>query len=336
MEEIKRLHGKKTAMVVLWWTTFLLALGCMIALVVFLLLIGLEKGNASLFGILCAAMTGGIALFGGLTFLFVRGSEKASLRERDAIERSDGEESFLVGEDTFATFQENGLWLHSPKSKTQATVPYGEARFFSVCTRTAPRERGKWSVVIEIPASYVVKRAKKTDPPVLIETDGKERLYACLEAHGLSLLGEKRGTGGGKFHLLRSFVSPDKARRKRSAIFVAVGAAALAAGVGLAFWNAVVGTLIAVAGGYCALRAALSFRKARSVLAVFREGIFYREPKGTDNAFLKWEEIVSVSRHTADGGETIRVKCLYGDCELPYFEGAVEYIIEQFPEKRGA
>ena len=35
-------------------------------------------------------------------------------------------------------------------------------------------------MLIEVPASYVMKRAKKEEAPVLVQADGKERLYAVL------------------------------------------------------------------------------------------------------------------------------------------------------------
>ncbi|MDE5897572.1 MAG: hypothetical protein K2H43_07145, partial [Clostridia bacterium] len=217
-------------------------------------------------------------------------------------------------------------------------VHYGEIRFFSVCTRRAPRENGEWSVVFEIPVKYLAKKgkAKPNDPPALVQTDGKSRLYACLDRRGFELIGtlppdkpENR-----KFVRLRKFVFPDRAARKRALALIVLGgvliAAAVPAGI---FLNVTAGALFGVIGAFLLGRSCASYAGAKSELAFYREGVFWREKNRADSVFLKWEDIVRVSPSEKDGYALLDVTCPYGVYHYPDPVGAEEFLKENFPDK---
>ncbi len=331
--EVKRSHIRRLLWNIAGWAGVLLAAACMVGLLVAVVMLALEKGDFTLLLILAASFAGGAVLLGAFGFLMLRLGERMEREELDAREREDGEGSFFIGEGTLATFEKDALRIHG-EGKNEITVPYGEIRFFSVCARRLPKEAGDWCVVFEIPARFLVKKgkAKRDDPPLLVQTAAKPRLYDCIAAHGLTLLGEKREDGRPKkFERIASYTRPDAAKRKRSALLLAFGGALFAAGIGLMFKWTTIGAVAGVVGLYIAARALISFLKARSVFAIYREGIFYREPSGADNAFLKWEEIGAFSLSGEE--KRLRAECLYGAYEFPAFEGAYDYLKEHYPEK---
>ena len=333
MEESKRCHRFGKVWGAFGWIFIVLALLCMAGLVVSLIMFGLGNEQMFLLGILSGAFTGGAALFGAAGFFAVKRGELWLARERDALERSDGEESFFIGEDTLATFGESGLNIHNKERRVE--VPYGEVRFVSVCTRRKPREKGEWSVLMEIPAIYLLKKAKKNEPPVLIQADAKERLCQTLQRHGLLLLGERRKEEEKtkKFTRMRKFDLPDREKRKRALWMLLLGALLTGGGVGLLFYMTAIGAPVIVVGGYIVLRAIASYQRGKRVFAVYREGLYLAELSSRDSFFLKWEEIGSLSAAEAEKQEIIRAECLYGAYDFPRPDGAYEYIKENFPDK---
>ncbi len=333
MEESKRCRIHRKIWGAFGWTCIVIALLCMVGLLVVLVMIGLGNERMLLLGSLCAGTAGGAALFGLAGLLSVRRNEMWYGRETDALERADGEDSFFIGEETLATFEKDALVIHGGKQKT--AVPYEKIRLFSVCTRRRAREKGEWSVLIEVPASYVMKRAKKEEAPVLVQADGKERLYAVLRKRGLELLGELPGKDGAqekKFHRLEKFDLPDPKKRKRSLLFMLLGGAAVCGSVGVAFLTVPVGAVIAVAGLYLLGRSAVNFLCAKQTLAVYGEGLYFKGNSLRESFFLKWEEIVSLKPAETEIA-VIRAECLYGAYDIPRPVGAYEYLKEKFPEK---
>ncbi len=270
-------------------------------------------------------------------------SQEATRTELDYRERCDGEESFFVGEGTLFTFGEEGAVLHAEsEEKKPVSVPYGDLKFYSVCRRTKPREKGEWSVVIELPSHYVVKDKSRDVPPVVrIQAEGKARLYRAIAAHALTLGGEQPPQGKAErkeFSLRTKFLLPDRDRRRHALIFAAVAAAAVVAGVLIAvFWQEMltIGVIVAVFGLFFAGRSIISFVRAKGMIAFYEEGVYWREGGRAidERIFLKWEDIEHVSLQEAQGKRYLTLACAYGNYNLPDVAGAYEYIAANRQEK---
>lgn len=310
-----------------------LGLLCLGGLVVSLLLLGLKETRLSLYAILCGSFAGGAVLFGLCGLLLLRRGEFYAKAETDALERADSEESFFVGEDTLARFGEAALVISGAKG-SKISIPYEEISFFSVCARTKPADGGERSVLMQFPAHYLDGKGGKDEPPVLIRTDAKERLFACLKAHGLTVTGElpQEGKVMKSYTRMQKFVLPLPEKRKHALIMTLVGAAAFCAGIGVAFWQATVGCLIAFIGGYMCMRGVIALLKAKRVLAVYEEGIFLKEPNRAESCFLKWEEI-DRAHPAKEREDVLRIECPYGAYEFPCPAGAYEFLREHFPDK---
>ena len=319
------------------------AVGLLIGVVVILFLFEFSSiSDGVLVGLLIGFLAG-IVVCSPLAFALSRLSVSLGKRCDDAEERSDSPESFFVGEGTLATFGEDGLVLHSLSSTTSVTVPYGEVRFFSVCTRRAPAEKGTWSVAIEIPARYLSKTSPKGgEPPVLIQADLKPRLLEALSRHGLELIGDRPAPKGKNVHFtpLKKFALPNARKRKIALIILGMGAAVAVAGVPAAiFWNLSAGAIFLLLGLFVVVRQTVAYMRARALFVVYKEGVYWRESEGPDRMFLKWEEIERISAEELER-EGVRypvltVGCLYGDYRFPRPKGAMEYLAEVFPEKLG-
>ena len=313
----------------------------MIAVVVLVLVLELKERSEEMrriLYILTGSFAGGAVVFALLGFLLGKLSQKAYERERDFLEQCDSENSFFVGETTLATFSEKGIRLHSSERKEVIQVPKSELRFFSVCTRHRARERGEWSVAIEIPARYLAKKPEPNAPPVLIQADGKERLYECLKRFQMPLLGEPplRGTVPlkKKFTRNKAFSVPNAQKRKRALLFLALGVILFAGGFALAFTlMPSTGAVVAVLGALIGGRAILSFLRAKRTLAVFEEGLLWREENIFDSVFLKWDEIEGLEAEAKDGMPFLKVNCAYGSYHFINPVGAYEYLQEVQPEK---
>ena len=318
-----------------------LAVLLMVGVVVLVLVLELKERSEEmrrLLYILTGSFAGGAVASALLGFLFGRLSQKAYERERDFLELCDGENSFFVGESTLATFSEKGIRLHSKERKEVISVPKSELRFFSVCTRHRARERGEWSVAIEIPARYLAKKPEAGAPPVLIQADGKERLYQCLERFQMPLLGEAPLRGNApskkKFTRKKTYSIPNAQRRKRALLLLALGAVLLAGGIVLAVTlMPSTGAVVAVLGVLIGGRATFSFVRAKRTLAVFEEGLLWREENYFDSAFLKWEEIEQIETEVKDGMPFLKVNCAYGSYHFINPQGAFEYLAQVQPEK---
>lgn len=317
------------------WISIVLVILCMIGFVVCIILLARGSVQMVLLGALMGGMVLGAILLGGVGFFSFKRSEKALGLELDSLECEDSPHSFYVGEGTLATFQDAALRIHGGREKkVEFTVPYSEMRFFSVCARRAPKEEGEWSVVIEIPARYFNRGAKKNDPPVLIQTDGKDRLYQRLEELNLTLIGEKRGAVEAKeFTKQREFSLAHPKKRKQALLLCGAGGILFAGGIGAMFWNTTVGAFCIVIGFYIGLRALMAYFRAKAEFAVYQEGIYYRDLSGNDRVFLKWEEFSKIFLFQKDGIESMRIECPYGAYEFPRFPGLYEYLCEKYPMK---
>lgn len=329
MEKIKYDLSRKVC-AAFGWMFAVLALLSLIGLVVCIIMLGFGTQREALVAALTGGFASGTVLFGLAGYLFMLLAGRASSRYYDELERADGENSFFIGDGVLATFGEKVLVVHG-EGKKELRVPYEEARFFSVCVRRAPREKGEWNVLFELPGHYFAKSKENADEHILVQAEGKERLYRCLEARGLVLLGEKREDGKKKFRKLKGFILPERDKRRQAFFGMIAGAAVLAVGGGLMFWNTVLGAVVAVAGGYLFFRMALAHARAKQSLSFYREGVFFKTPVPQDSLFLKWEEI---ERATASEN-AIRMECAYGAYEFPRPSGAYEFLRAQFPQKCG-
>ncbi len=298
-----------------------------------------ESMSDMLLYILLGAFFAAGALFGGLAYLFSRLLTETAAMQLDFSERCDSEKSFYVGEGTLATFGDGAVLLHGDKGDTKnIRIPYEDIRLFSVCTRTAPKEKGEWSVVMELPSRYLAKNGKADkDEKVLVQTDAKERLNRVIAEEGLSLLGEERKIRKHqKFVPKTKFYVPVPDKRRRALLMSILGFLVAAAGIPAAiWWNVTAGSFLSVIGLFLGMRCLASFLGAKSVFSVYGEGIFWKEAGG-QRIFLKWEEIESVSRDTVNDTPVLKVQCIYGDYHLPDIAGVYEYLGEFRPEKCGA
>lgn len=345
IEQEKRIRALKTVhriWTVLCFLFAVLAILLLIGAVVTLIMAGGAEENETLLYILTGSFAGGAVAFSAAAVGSGQLARRASARELDFRERCDSENSFFVGDGTLATFEEGFLRIHSElrDGKEEIRVPYADMRFFSVCTRKRPREKGSWTVALEIPARYLTKTGRDAADgrPALVQTDGKERLYACLEAFGLELLGEKPPRGekpaSGKFTRTLRCSLPNAGRRRQSLMFIGLGGVFIVAGVLVAvFLNLSVGVVLAMVGVVALGRSVLSFLRAKATLAVYREGVYWQDSTRTDSVFLKWEEIQLVRSTEREGTPCLEIVCAYGAYHFPNPAGVYEYIKEHFPEK---
>lgn len=320
------------------------AVAALLLIGVLVVLLVLEfRGNSPAEQPLLYALAGG---FAGGSVAFALGAlalgkaaKGADRAERDFRERCDGEESFFVGEGTLAAFEKESLRIHAEDGKGETIrVPFSEMRFFSVCTRRAPKEKGEWSVVFEIPIKYLAKKGKYKagDPPALVQTDGKRRLYDCIANHALTLVGElpQENPPRGKFERLKKYDFPDKRARNRALLLGGLGVVFIAAAVPVGiFMNVTAGSLFGVFGAFLLGRAGFAFAAAKSVLAFYREGLFWKEKNRAESMFLKWEEIVKISASEENGFSALDAECAYGAYHYPNPKGAMEFLKENFPDK---
>ncbi len=336
--KILRSYGRKsTVYTVAFYLSVALAaagfLGAIVAVIVFEFTANVSE---TLFFILLGSFLGGGTLAGGAAYLFSRLLAGNDLARADFAERCSSEHSFYVGEGTLATFEKDLLRLHGDGGQGKTIrIPYGEIRLFSVCTRRAPREKGEWSVVLELPARYLAKDGKGgADEKVLVETDAKERLFKTIKERGLLLLGEeKKTTKNARYRLKTKFFVPMAEKRRRAMLTAVLGAVVAGAGIPVAiFWNVTAGSFLSVIGFFLAARSVSAFLGAKSVFSVYEEGIFWKEASG-ERIFLKWEEIESVSRTEIEGRPVLKLQCVYGAYHIPDIAGAYECVKALHPEK---
>lgn len=315
-----------------------LAIACLLGVFISVIVAEFDRGVSTLCYYLAGGFGGGAVLFALLAFLVGKLSGRAELRMADFAERCDGEDSFFVGEGTLATFEEGRLRIHGEGKGTEIFIPYAEIRAFSVCARTLPREKGEWSVVLEIPRRYLMKEGAYApdDPPALVQTELKERLLSTLEKFGIELLGERRPADmpmGKRFKPLKKYYLPDKKRRNRSLLCGGLGLVLIVAGIPVAFYNLTAGIVLAVFGAFLLVRALIAFVQARSMFAVYQEGVYWRESVRRESVFLKWEEIEHIREGEHKGFPILTVHCAYGDYHFPKIGDAWEHLSEQHGEK---
>lgn len=361
---------------VLFWTMAVLAIICIVGFLFCIIMMGLGSGNLVIYGTVSACFFAGTAVFALCAYPFFGKSDKLAVAELDALEREDDLYSFFVGEGTYVTFRKDELFLHGEpydemgvdeygkygmmRKRRTLSVPYYDIRFFSICTRRRPVDAGNWSIILQIPARYFNKGAVREARPILLQTDGKERLYLRMRELKLSPEGElppEALTAGQvtpetpetekkkpvrkapkkkakKFTRLKKFVLADQKRRMKAFILLVIGVLFLAGGIVAAiFWDESVGGVIALVGGYMGVRALVAYVRAKAQFYLYEEGIYYSEPSGVDNVFLKWEEFSTVKTMVRDNKNRMRVQCPYGVYEFPVFAGALEEIFALHPEK---
>ena len=344
----RALARTRKAMNALTFTLAIVAVLCVIGLLVDVIVLEMRDNTPTeeqLMYILAGVFAAGAAGLAFAAFGCGKFSQEHAKTELDYRERCDGEESFFVGEGTLATFGEEGIVLHAEAGdKKPIRIPYRDLKLYSVCTRRKPREKGEWSVVLEMPSRYVVKEGREKDvsPRALIQTDGKERLYRAIEAHALSLLGEAPPRGEApkdrKFRLTTKFELPDGEKRKKYAVYMAVAAVMTVAGVLIAvLWREMltVGAILSVFGVFFFGRALFSFLHAKGMAAFSEEGLYWKEGGRAvdERIFLKWEEIEHVSIAEVQQRRCLKISCAYGNYHLPDIAGVYEYIGRVKPEK---
>lgn len=294
-----------------------------------------KRDASDLCFLLAGVFGGGAVLFCAAAVGFERLSSVTDERVLDYFERCDGAESFFVGEGTLATFRKDSLCIHGD-AREEIFVPYAEITAYSVCARKRPREKGAWSVVFEIPARYLLKKEKGGEPPLLVQTAAKPRLFRALEAHSIPLLGERREETAQKVKYTREkkFYLPNKKKQKRELLFLAFGALLLVAGVLLLILvNPTIGSVLICFAVIVGGKAIFSFFRARALFAVYREGIYWRESDSRESVFLKWEEMTSLTAAEEKGYPVLRVELPYGRYHFPRAAGVCEYLAEHHPEE---
>ncbi len=317
----------------------ILAIFALIGVVVVLFLYEFDQLGLQLFIILLGSFAGGTLVCALAAFFLVRVSGRIEVRRKDFLERCDSDESFFVGEGTLATFTESGIRLHAEKGPV-IDIPYSRMRFISVCSRKRAREEGEWSVVIEVPTSYLAKDGKGAGGNALIQTDRKDRLIETIAAHGLELVGEERppeaerGKKSGRFKVQEMFFTPD-AKLKRRALFLLTGGGLLAvAGILVAIFVGLWAGLVLLVFGLALLfRGFVGLFRARELLAFYEEGMYWTAAGRTDSLFLKWEEIEALSRAEGEGYRAIVARCTYGAYRFPLPQGAWEFLLKNYPDK---
>ena len=353
IRQAERAAKRRKALTVLAWTAAILALLLVIGAIVCLVMLGLGSENFYLLGFLALGGMLGAAALGGVGFALFRASVKAEDEERDFFERADGEESFTVGEGTLATFSEDALVLHGQdrqKKERRIRVPYKEMRFFSVLVRHTPKEKGEWRILFEIPAHYLSKKPQKGEPPALIETQGKERLKACISSHGLALVGEtpapsaegEKGVKPQKPKKEQRFVLPDAEKRRRQLPFLVLGAGLFVVGIAVAVLvNRTIGIVLSCFGVYLLLHGAVGYARARTELILLDAGIWDKKATRAESSFLTWEEIECVffsegregTDKTPEEKPALILTCAYGDHGFTPVREAYDYLLAHHPEK---
>lgn len=348
-----------------FWTFSVLSVACVVGFLFTVIMLGLGKGDVLIMGLLTAGFIVFAAIFAACAYPCYLQSDRYAVLEIDALEREDDVNSFFVGEGTLATFRQEDLFLHGGqadkdaeedadgdfepvKKKRDLAIPYYDIKFFSVCTRRAPKEGGRWSVVMQIPARYFNKGAVRDAQPLLVQVEGKPRLYRRLDELGIELSGEPVPKGvkeenaepqkakkeENKYTRLQKFVLPDQKRKNKALILVAFGILFLIGGtIAVAFKEISVGSVILLLGVYIVVRALIAFFRARALFFLYQEGVFYSEPTGVDSVFLKWEEFSSIKPVVRDGKDRMRAQCPYGAYDFPMFEGTLKAIYALHPEK---
>ena len=325
------------------FSAFLVAVVAILCLVgVLVCVIMLEVGERTvdeewLLYLLTGIFAGATVVFALIAFFLGKLSQSLTASEADYRERCCGEACFFVGDGTIARFDDDCLRICAegrPVDEKTIAIPYSEVRFFSVCSRMKPAEKGTWSVILQVPAHYVAKEGKtgKGAPAVLIQAEGKERLYRRLEALSLSLSGEPPLRGARpeakKYTRRIRFVLPDRSRRKRAVLTIVFGALLVAGGIVAAIlWDAAIGAVIAVFGALVTGRSVYAFVTARGLVGIYDEGIYWCESDraASERFFLKWDEIVRIALETYDEKRFLALICEYGTYHIPDVAGAYEY-----------
>lgn len=341
MKTLSEVQRQRKVLNVFLTSIMILSFLCLSGFIVTIFLLGTGKGGEQLVMILCLSFFAGGCAFGILGLLLFRRGDRLATEELDLLEREDGPYSFFVGEGTLATFEDENLRIHSRDGeKKDIVVPYYDLKFYSICSRRLPKEQGVFSVVIGIPSRYFNNNAARDLPIVLIQTDGKDRLYDRLKELGLTLIGEKytKEFSSQKFTREQKFEFWHPVRMRKALILMGIGALVLIGGIiAMIFWkgNTAPGSIMIVLGAYCGIRGTIALIRSKAILGLYREGIYYRDPENVNSVFLKWEEFSSVRITEKDGRKFLACTCPYGDYDLPYFEGAYQAIIKKYPAKAG-
>ena len=197
---------------------------------------------------------------------------------------------------------------------------------------------------------HLSKKPQKGEPPALIETQGKERLKACISSHGHSLVGEtpapaaegEKGAKPQKPQKEQRFVLPDAEKRRRQFPFLLLGAGLLVGGIVVAVLaNRTIGIVLSCFGVYLLIHGAVGYCRARTELILFREGIWDKKATRAESSYLTWEEIESASffegregtDKTPEEKPALILTCAYGDHGFTPVKEAYDYLLAHHPEK---
>ncbi len=283
-------------------------------------------------GVIALSIAGALLLF--------RLGDKFAREEADARERAISDESFFIGEKMLATFEADCLRLHGESEADrlrEVRVPYRDVRFFDVTLRRSPRDKGEKSVVLEIPARYTQAKAEKNAPPSLVSMERKERLFAAIEAHSLTLVQTDDNATLPPPERLFAVKLPNR-KGSGKVISLVLGIALTVAGVLLAIFGgnaSNVGYLLATFGVLVGGKGVIALARGGGAFVVYRDGVLWKEENRYEQNYLRWSEISGFSRVEHEKQPFVKFDCAYGSYYYPDIQNLYERLVEQFPEKKG-
>ncbi len=280
-------------------------------------------------GLVLLSIAGGVFAF--------KWGERARLFELDARERAVSDESFFIGEKTMLTFREKDVLLHADESvkMKDIVVPYSEISFYSIRMRRSPKRKGERSVLLELPAKYLNKKAEKDAKPTLIAMEYKERLLGCIQKFSATLTEASDESELPKPQ--RRFTIKIKQDNTKKYITLFVAIAFLVGGILLSIFLselATVGYVLAAVGLFTLGRAVVQLVRGGTGFAVFTDGVLWMEQNRLDNLYLRWSEIKCYTRIEHQKQQFVRFDVEYGEYYFPDLNGLYRILSEQFPEKR--
>lgn len=324
-------RGRRKACYAISWALIALSVLCVLGLLVCLVLFGFNMGGRdTLFLILSGTFLGGTVVFALFGVWTSRVTVRLLFLERDMDERAISEESFFAGEGVFATFTQNCLTF-GKGTGAEIAVPYSQIRATRVCKRTAPRMKGEWYILLQIPTCYLSKKGEG-DELLPVQFDYKQRLLDCIERYEIPLDGEEKKDAKGTFKKVKRFQKWDKGSCVKYLIEFGVGAFLFFLGIGLTYFlpNATFGAVILAIGGLFAVKSGFSLFRSKYLLVAYEEG-FYKKANGEVNAFFRWEEIRHVSKKREGENDYLVFDCGYGDFICREVDGFFEYVSQKFP-----
>ncbi len=341
--EIKKLKRKNAVVHVFSWVAIGLVLLGFIGLIVCVLVAEFTedaaRSTACWFGAL--GSMGGVLLGLGGSLLLFRLGEKLRLKEADARELACSECTFFIGEKTMVTFEEKGLKIHAEEGAqgtfSPVLVPFTDVCFYTVSLRRSPRAKGERSVLLQVPARYTNKDAKKDEKPSLISMEYKQRLLDTIEKFGVKLARVENDSQMPAPHKLFE-VKGENRKGKGNLISTVLGGLLLLAGVLIAVLGkeiATLGYVLGVLGVIALARGVMGLVRGGSAFIVYEDGVFWKEENKFESVYMRWTEVENFARMKHEKHYFVRFTCAYGAYYYPDANGLYDFLAERFPEKEG-